>query len=156
MQFTEEFSGRYVLSAAHTDCDYDTAMDFFARGGKSVTHILNATSPCLKRAPGILGAVFDSPGVFAEVICDGHHIVPAMLRIISRLIGDRVIVVSDSMRAPVCRTDFTISAELRLKSAAEEPITDQAAVLQALLLRLPANAVSLSAAEYRIQKYMTL
>ncbi len=98
MQFTEEFSSRYVLSAAHTDCDYDTAMDFFARGGKSVTHILNATSPCLKRAPGILGAVFDSPGVFAEVICDGHHIVPAMLRIISRLIGDRVIVVSDSMR----------------------------------------------------------
>ena len=51
------------------------------------------------RKPGVVGAVFDDERVNAELICDGHHLHPAVLRTAFRLLGDRAVVVSDSMRA---------------------------------------------------------
>jgi len=98
-EFCRNFADNYVLSAAHSAADYDTAMIFFANGGKSVTHMLNAMEPCLKRAPGIPGAAYDSEGTFVEVICDGIHVEPPVLRMIFDLFGDRVIAVSDCMSA---------------------------------------------------------
>ena len=71
----------------------------FKTGGTSVTHMLNAMEPCLKRAPGIPGAAYDSKGVYVEVICDGYHIEPPVLRMVFELFEGRVVVVSDSMSA---------------------------------------------------------
>lgn len=52
------------------------------------------------RAPGVVGAVFDDQRVRAEIICDGFHINPAVLRVTFELLGeDRSVIVSDSMRA---------------------------------------------------------
>ena len=52
------------------------------------------------RAPGVIGAAFDSPGVMAELICDGVHIHSAMVRLAFRLFGaERMILISDSLRA---------------------------------------------------------
>ena len=52
------------------------------------------------REPGVVGAVFDDSRVTGEMICDGLHIDPAVLRITFEMLGkDRVVVVSDSMRA---------------------------------------------------------
>ena len=60
---------------------------------------LNAMNPCGKRDPGILGAVFDNRNIYAEIICDGIHISPPVLRMLFALLPeDRIIVVSDSMR----------------------------------------------------------
>ena len=98
-EFCREFAGRYVLSAAHTTADYGTALDFFARGGSSVTHMLNAMEPCLKRAPGIQGAAYDCSDVFVELICDGFHIEPPVLRMLFGLFEGRIVIVSDSMSA---------------------------------------------------------
>ncbi|MCR5615087.1 MAG: N-acetylglucosamine-6-phosphate deacetylase [Saccharofermentans sp.] len=98
-EFCSEFKDKYVLSAAHSEADYETAMKFFAGGGRSVTHILNAMEPCLKRAPGIPGAAYDSEGVFVEVICDGMHVEPPVLRMLFDLYEGRVIAVSDCMSA---------------------------------------------------------
>ena len=47
----------------------------------------------------MVGAVLEDDRVRAELICDGHHIHPAVLRTAFRLLGDRALVVSDSMRA---------------------------------------------------------
>lgn len=99
MEFIKEFKDSYCISLAHTDADYDTACEAFECGARSVTHILNAMDGCEKRAPGILGAVSDHPEVYSEIICDGIHIVPSVLRMLFRLLPhDRTIVVSDSMR----------------------------------------------------------
>lgn len=99
MEFIKEYSSKYVLSLAHTDCDYDTAMEAFSMGASSVTHILNAMNSCSKRNPGVLGAAFDNKNVFCEIICDGIHIDPSILRMLFTLISeDRTIIVSDSMR----------------------------------------------------------
>ncbi len=99
MDFIREYHDRYVISLAHTEADYDTACEAFASGAKSVTHLLNAMNPCTKRDPGVLGAVFDNKDVFCEIICDGIHIAPPVLRMLFAMLPeDKIIVVSDSMR----------------------------------------------------------
>ena len=99
IDFIKSYKDRYVISLAHTEADYDTACEAFAAGAKSVTHILNAMNPCTKRDPSILGAVFDNKDVYAEVICDGIHISPPVLRMLFAMLPEeKIIVVSDSMR----------------------------------------------------------
>lgn len=99
IDFIRSYSRKYVISLAHTEADYDTACKAFEAGARSVTHILNAMNPCGKRNPGILGAVFDNKDIYCEVICDGIHISPPVLRMLFELIPqDRIIVISDSMR----------------------------------------------------------
>ncbi len=93
-----ELSDRYVISLAHSSADYETASEAFRKGATSVTHLLNAMESCTKRSPGIPGAAFDS-NAWCEVICDGLHIDPTVLRILGKVIPDeRFIIISDSMR----------------------------------------------------------
>ena len=88
------------VSIAHTDANYEQAKTAFSKGVTHVTHLFNAMQGLGHREPGVVGAVFDTDGVTAELICDGFHLHPAALRIAFRLLGnDRAIIVSDSMRA---------------------------------------------------------
>lgn len=89
-----------AVSVGHTVADYDTAKAAFAAGADHVTHLYNGMPPMHHRAPGVIGAAFDSPGVMAELICDGVHIHSAMVRLAFRLFGaQRMILISDSLRA---------------------------------------------------------
>lgn len=89
-----------AVSVGHTVADYDTAKAAFAAGADHVTHLYNGMPPMHHRAPGVIGAAFDSPGVMAELICDGVHIHGAMVRLAFRLFGaQRMILISDSLRA---------------------------------------------------------
>lgn len=98
--FIEKAAKLCRVSIAHTDADYETAKSAFRRGVSHVTHLFNAMPGFNHREPGTVGAVFDDGQVMAELICDGFHIHPAALCIAFRLLGpDRVVVVSDAMRA---------------------------------------------------------
>ena len=89
-----------TVSIGHTTADYDTASAAYAAGARQATHLFNAMPPFTHRAPGVIGAAFDHPEVRAELICDGIHIHPSVVRATFRLFGaDRVILVSDSLRA---------------------------------------------------------
>ncbi|MBO4895064.1 MAG: N-acetylglucosamine-6-phosphate deacetylase [Clostridia bacterium] len=89
-----------AVSLAHTQADYDTAMRAFSLGANHVTHLFNAMPPLLSRAPGVVGAAFDSENVYCELICDLIHISPAVLRAAFKVLGeDRTVVISDSMAA---------------------------------------------------------
>lgn len=89
-----------TVSLAHSEADYDEVKASFQKGITHVTHLFNAMTGCTHRMPGAVGAVFDDGSVQAEIICDGLHIHPAVLRMAFRLLGeDRTIIVSDSMRA---------------------------------------------------------
>jgi len=98
MDFIRDMSKRYVISIAHTAADYSTALEAERAGAVQVTHFFNAMSSFLHRDPGVPGAVFDS-GLRAELICDGVHVHPAVIRTVFRLMADRVIMISDSIRA---------------------------------------------------------
>lgn len=100
MEFIREVHGEVVCSLAHTTADYDIAMEAFANGASHVTHLYNAMQPYTHRKPGLVGAAADTPGCEVELICDGIHIHPAVVRSTLRMFGpDRVIMISDSMMA---------------------------------------------------------
>ncbi len=88
------------ISLAHTNADYDTAKAAFDAGACHAVHLYNAMPAFTHRAPGVIGAVSDSPHVNAEIICDGIHVHPSAVRAAFRMFGpDRMILISDSMRA---------------------------------------------------------
>lgn len=98
--FIEEVKDKVNVSLAHTNADYDTAMAAFNAGADHAVHLYNATPAFTHRAPGVIGAVYDSKHVMAEIICDGVHIHPAAVRATFEMMGeDRMILISDSMRA---------------------------------------------------------
>lgn len=97
-----------VVSLGHTYASYDEAKEAIRYGAQSITHLFNAMRTMKHRDPGIIGAAFES-NVTVELICDGIHLHPTLLRLVYRLKGvNRMLLVSDSMRA-TCLKDGTYS-----------------------------------------------
>ncbi len=88
------------VSVGHTVADYSTAKAAFEAGADHATHLFNAMPPLAHRDPGVIGAAYEVPGVQPELICDGIHIHPAVVRLTFGLFGrERMIIISDSLRA---------------------------------------------------------
>ena len=100
VHFIQQMKDKVHISLAHTNADYDTAMDAFQAGANHAVHLYNAMPSFTHRAPGVIGAVADNKHVNAELICDGVHIHPSVVRATFQMLGaDRMILISDSMRA---------------------------------------------------------
>lgn len=100
VEFIHRMKDKVKISLAHTNADYDTAKAAFAAGACHAVHLYNAMPPFTHRSPGVVGAVSDSPHVNAELICDGVHIHPSIVRATFQMLGaERMILISDSMRA---------------------------------------------------------
>lgn len=100
MEFIDRAKGEVVISLAHTASDYDTAKKAIEHGASHATHLYNAMPPMNHRNPGVIGAVRDSEKCHVELICDGVHIHPAVIRATFAMFGaERMILISDSMRA---------------------------------------------------------
>ena len=95
--FIREVAKSAVVSLGHTAADYELAMKAFECGASHVTHLFNAMEPFLHRSPNLVGAAMDS-GASVELICDGLHIHPAVMRAAFALFGERVNLISDSIR----------------------------------------------------------
>lgn len=88
------------FSVGHTMADYDVAMKAYDSGARHATHLYNAMTSLNHRNPGVVGAARDNEDVTVELICDGVHIHPSVVRATFEMFGsDRVILISDSMRA---------------------------------------------------------
>ena len=88
------------VSVGHTVAGYETAKAAFEAGADHATHLYNAMPPLAHRDPGVIGAAWEVPSVKAELICDGIHIHPAVVRLTFGLFGrERMIIISDSLRA---------------------------------------------------------
>ncbi|MEA5021122.1 MAG: N-acetylglucosamine-6-phosphate deacetylase [Gordonibacter sp.] len=100
LEFIDEMAGKVRVSLAHTAADYDCAAEALRRGARQITHLYNAMPSLHHREPGPIAAAFENDEVTAELIADGIHIHPAMVRMAFTLFGDdRIILVSDTMRA---------------------------------------------------------
>lgn len=97
LDFIRAVSPRCTVSLGHTTADYETAMAAFAAGATHATHLFNGMPAFLHRQPGVIGAAFDA-GASVELICDGFHIHPAVIRATHALFGDRLNLISDSLR----------------------------------------------------------
>lgn len=98
MEFIQKHSKNKVISLAHTSCSYDLAAEAIKAGATHVTHLFNAMNGLHHREPGIVGAVSDFD-IHAEIICDGIHIHPAVIRLMYKVDPDKLILISDSMSA---------------------------------------------------------
>lgn len=98
--FISELKGEVVISLAHTTADYDMTLEALRQGACHVTHLYNAMPPFHHREPGVIGAAFDTPTCNVELIGDGVHIHPSVMRATFEMFGEnRIILVSDSMMA---------------------------------------------------------
>lgn len=99
LEFISRASQWVTVSLGHTTADYDTAMEAYRLGASHATHLFNAMPPFTHREPGVVGAAADCPHVRAEIICDGVHIHPSVIRAAFKLFGaDRMVLISDSLR----------------------------------------------------------
>ena len=96
--FARAASASCTVSVAHTDADYEAACRVFDAGARHVTHLFNAMPPLHHRKPGVIGAAAEREGVVAELIGDGLHIHPSVIRLAFRLFPERLCIISDSLR----------------------------------------------------------
>jgi N-acetylglucosamine-6-phosphate deacetylase len=74
-------------------------LDAAGAGVRHATHLLNAMTPFQQREPGVLGALAVTEALTAEVVADGVHLHPVTLQICARLLGERLVLVTDVNRA---------------------------------------------------------
>lgn len=99
MELIQELREEVVISLGHSSADYKTAKAAFEAGASHVTHLFNAMNPFKHRAPGLIGAASENENCMAELICDGIHVHESMVRAAFKLFPDRIVLISDSMRA---------------------------------------------------------
>ncbi|MBE6651909.1 MAG: N-acetylglucosamine-6-phosphate deacetylase [Ruminococcaceae bacterium] len=103
----EEFLTRALamgatVSLGHTDAGFEVANRLIAKGVTGLTHTFNAMPPLHHRDGGAVAAGLLSDRVYCELICDGFHIAPHMVKLAYRLAGRRLTLITDSMEATGC------------------------------------------------------
>ena len=87
-----------IVSAGHSEADYDTVRRAIGAGLTGFTHLFNAMSPLVNRAPGMTGAALEDDRTTAGLIVDGHHVHPAVIRIALKAKGhEHLMLVTDAM-----------------------------------------------------------
>lgn len=100
LEFIEELKDEIVISIAHTEANYQQTMKALQKGVKHITHLYNAMPTLHHRDPGVIGAAMDWKECNVEMICDGIHLHPSIIRASLRMFeDDRIIIISDSMMA---------------------------------------------------------
>jgi N-acetylglucosamine-6-phosphate deacetylase len=85
------------VSLGHSAATYDQALEAIAAGARHATHLFNRMPPLHHRAPGLAGAVLQAEEVAAEIICDGFHVHPALVRVAIAAKGvSRVLAITDA------------------------------------------------------------
>lgn len=87
------------VAIGHSGADYATAMEAIQHGADAATHVMNAMRLLHQHEPAILGAILESD-IFAELICDGLHLHPGIIRLLYKIKGpDQLIAITDSIMA---------------------------------------------------------
>ncbi len=88
-----------VISMGHTEATLEQARLAIDSGARHVTHLYNAMPRLDHRAPGLIGAVMTDRRVSCEMIADTFHINPALFEMTAQLKGDKLVLITDCMRA---------------------------------------------------------
>ena len=84
------------VSLGHSGASYEQAIDAVRAGARQATHLFNRMTPMTHRAPGLAAAMLESDDVIAELVCDGVHVHPAMMRVaLAAKRPERVMAITD-------------------------------------------------------------
>ncbi|MFB9863200.1 N-acetylglucosamine-6-phosphate deacetylase [Rufibacter immobilis] len=98
-----------VLSAGHSMATYDQALHFFRNGVTAVTHLYNAMSGIDTKQPGLAAAALDYGQAWTGIIVDGEHCHPYAVRLAKKMLGQKLLLVSDCaacVGSDIAFTDF--------------------------------------------------
>lgn len=88
------------VAVGHSGADYETTIKAIKNGAFGATHVGNAMKLLHQRFPAIFGAVLEEEQVYAEMICDGRHLHPGVVRLIIKMKGlEKVVGITDSIMA---------------------------------------------------------
>ncbi|MEF1291208.1 N-acetylglucosamine-6-phosphate deacetylase [Vibrio sp. M260118] len=97
-----------VVSIGHTNATYAEARKGFESGITFATHLFNAMTPMAGREPGVVGAIYDTPDVYAGIIADGFHVDYANIRIAHKIKGEKLVLVTDATAPAGADMDYFI------------------------------------------------
>ncbi|HHB1206368.1 TPA: N-acetylglucosamine-6-phosphate deacetylase, partial [Vibrio cholerae] len=80
----------------------------FESGITFATHLFNAMTPMVGREPGVVGAIYDTPEVYAGIIADGFHVDYANIRIAHKIKGEKLVLVTDATAPAGAEMDYFI------------------------------------------------
>jgi len=101
MEVIAEAARRGVcVSIGHSDADMPVARKAVASGARHATHTFNAMRPLDHRQPGIIGEVLSDDGITADVIADGIHVSPEVVKVFLQAKGrERAVLITDAISA---------------------------------------------------------
>ncbi len=128
----EAFTGKCVengikVSLGHTACEYETAVKAVQAGADHVTHVCNAMNPLHHREPGLVGAALDM-GMYTELICDGIHVHPALVRLLFAAHPEQMVLVSDSIAAAGCPDGIYSSGGLKIRMENKKAVLEDGTI----------------------------
>lgn len=100
-EFIEFANSKNIRTAlAHSDATYAQAEAAVETGANIFVHVYNGMSGLHHREPGMVGAALNLKNVYAELICDGHHVHPAAAEVVVKARGaGETVLITDCMRA---------------------------------------------------------
>lgn len=92
-------AGKCLISMGHTNATYEEAIAGIDAGVGHVTHLFNAQTALMHRDPGVVGAAFTDDRVSTELIADTFHVNAHLFPLVSRMKGDKLVLITDCTRA---------------------------------------------------------
>jgi len=99
VELIEEFSSRCRFSIGHTAATFEQALAAVEAGAVHMTHAFNAMPGLHHREPGPVALALSDERLTFEIVGDGHHVAPQVIRVAARAAGDRLTFVTDAMPA---------------------------------------------------------
>lgn len=92
-----------TVALGHSNATYEQAKSAVNAGASVWVHAYNGMRGLTHREPGMVGAVYNIPNTYAELICDGHHVSPVACDILKQQKGhENIALITDCMRAGGC------------------------------------------------------
>jgi len=89
-----------IVSVGHSNATYKQVQEGIQAGLSQVTHIFNAMRGLHHREPGVVGAALSSPKLIVEMIADGIHLHPMVLKMLTQIKeSEKLVLITDAMRA---------------------------------------------------------
>ena len=90
-------SNDIIISAGHSNANFDEGINAFNNGIEAATHLFNAMSPLHHREPGLPGAVMQHSSVMASIIPDGYHVDFEMISIAKQIMKEKLFLITDAV-----------------------------------------------------------
>lgn len=94
------YKNNIIASAGHTNATYQQMQEAIKAGLTHITHLFNAMRGLHHREPGVVGAALTDPQLTVELIADGIHLNPVILKMVTQIKEkEKIILITDAMRA---------------------------------------------------------